>query len=257
VILPQSITRSTLNSGGVRSSSPAFIINGSVSQNFISLSTSPSRELGSGFWYAMNAPVIITSNPDNPDDIDSDGVTQAIEDAAPNSGDGNNDGIADSKQAEVTSILIEKAYVTLEILSSCPELQNVSEAAIESNSEYIFPFGAVEFDIPCAAAEIKLYFHNTEDLTGFNYRKQRSNGTWFNFKDAVFNTEIIDGKSVGTVILQLQDGFVEDNDGEFNGRITDPGSPALLASSSTIPIWDWWHLAFVGLGLVFYFWRKR
>ena len=72
----------------------------------------------------FDATVRITSNdPDTPVlDIpvvasaggDGDGVTATTEDAAPNNGDGNSDGIADSTQAHVTSLPnINGEYVTI------------------------------------------------------------------------------------------------------------------------------------------------
>jgi hypothetical protein len=67
----------------------------------------------------------ITSNdPDTPvtaitvtatSSLDSDGVADSIEAAAPNNGDGNGDGIPDTQQANVTSLPdINGGYVTLE-----------------------------------------------------------------------------------------------------------------------------------------------
>lgn len=187
--------------------------------------------------------------------MDADGIDNNIEDAAPNNDDGNGDATPDSEQKTVTSLSLQATnqYVTLEIISTCPELEAVDEANVETGEDYIFPFGAVEFTVPCSSAEVKLYFHGAGDLTGYNYRKLRANNTWFNYQNATFGSEIIDGETVATVTLNLTDGGPEDYDGEVNGSIHDPGGPALLAPDSTIPIWDWWHMIILGIVLGGYF----
>ncbi|MDC1068273.1 hypothetical protein OAQ99_03835 [Candidatus Kapabacteria bacterium] len=250
----QDINRSTLNSGGVRAAGGDYILNGSVTQQFVGQSSSGSNSLGSGFWYGLFSPQ--TNTIIDPDDIDADGVDNELEALAPNSGDGNADGIQDSEQITVSSIPINSQYVTLEIISSCPEMNEVDQAIIEQTEDYIFPLGAVEFKVPCSSAEVKLFFHGIEDLTGYNYRKKQADGNWFNYSNAVFGQEIIDGETVSTVTLTLTDGGPEDYDGIVNGIIHDPGGPAVLSPNSSIPIWDWWHL-FVACGVLgVYFWRK-
>jgi hypothetical protein len=190
-------------------------------------------------------------------DGDADGIATVIDDEAPNSGDGNGDGIPDSQQIKVASLPIQNQYVTMELLSDpCSQLQDVIESDTDSDGNFIFPFGAIEFRIPCSSGEVKFYFHGTNDLSGFNYRKLKSDNTWFSFENVMFGQEVINGNTVATAILLLRDGGAEDYDGEVNGVIYDPGGPALLASSSTIPIWDWWHLIVVFTLLTFIIYRK-
>src|SRR4029077_3297236 len=58
---------------------------------------------------------VADSQPVTPTGSDGDGVSAAIEDAAPNAGDGNGDGIPDSIQPDVTSLpnAVEGAYVPM------------------------------------------------------------------------------------------------------------------------------------------------
>ena len=57
--------------------------------------------------------ILVFDDPADPDD--EDGVDAAVEDAAPNGGDGNADGVADSSQANVASLpaATGAGYVTL------------------------------------------------------------------------------------------------------------------------------------------------
>jgi hypothetical protein len=190
---------------------------------------------------------------------DNDGVSDETENNAPNNGDGNGDGILDSEQASVASIFLESTgeFATIELISSCTELQNVSESNSEIGGNYQFPFGVLEFTIPCSTAEVKVYFHGVSDLTAYNYRKLRANGDWFNFTKVTYSQEVIDGQTVATATLQLTDGGPEDFDGVVNGFIHDPGGPALALPDASIPIWRWWHLALLGGVIGIWLWRKN
>ena len=67
---------------------------------------------------------------------ENDGVPDAVEDAAPNNGDGNHDGILDSQQAQVASLPspVSDDYVTIAVLfsdSDCP-IENAKLSAPDS-----------------------------------------------------------------------------------------------------------------------------
>ncbi len=179
---------------------------------------------------------------------DRDGRSVAEEDAAPNSGDGNNDGIPDSKQRDVVSFVSNSAgaYISIESIDGF-ELSEISEANPEERSIYAFPLGVVKFSVDASVAQIKIYYHSTSDLSGYVYRKKDKNENWFNFQDAVFSSEIIDGNQVATVTLTLHDGDIEDYGPPRDGIIIDPGGPVFIASATNIPIWDspWAILAFL------------
>lgn len=59
-----------------------------------------------------------------PDD-DADGLRNVVEDNAPNNGDGNGDGVPDSQQANVTSLLAATGQGSITIETTCPENQDL------------------------------------------------------------------------------------------------------------------------------------
>ena len=100
---------------------------------------------------------------------DKDGIADNIENAAPNNGDMNQDGIADSQQENVASFPdINGQYLALEVSSN---LQLVSVAAIENPAPAAspvdpvasinFPYGFLQFTIeglqPGASAAVTIY----------------------------------------------------------------------------------------------------
>lgn len=173
------------------------------------------------------------------DDLDGDGIIDSLENSAPNSGDGNFDGIQDLQQANVASFeSIAGSYITIE-LSSCADLLFVSNNARTSNGEFEFPFRVVSFSAPCSEANVKIYYHNVSDLSLFTYRKEIFGERWINYEESEFSVETINGEQVAIVTFSLTDGGVGDSDGEINGMIVDPGGPAIPITAN-IPIWDWW-----------------
>ncbi len=238
-LFSQSINRSTLNSGGVKSSNSSYILNGSVSQQFVGESSSAGYVLGSGFWYGIEHTIVQEETP-NPDDTDADGILNAIEDAAPNNGDGNNDGIQDSEQVNITSIesVNVGSYITVE-LTSCDSLLNVENYIRTESGKYEFPFGVISFSAPCSEAIVKVFYHNVDDLSIYTYRKELADGRWIDYEESEFSIETIDGQQVAVATLTLTDGGIGDSDGIVNGTIVDPGGPAIPITAN-IPIWDWW-----------------
>lgn len=214
---------------------------------------------GRGLWQAK----LVTEESNNSDsnnneEEDQDGVSAIIESAAPNSGDGNGDGISDALQSTVASLLneVDSTYITLESLDGF-DLANVQIADEEENSLLFFPFGAVKFDIPESNVEIKLYYHGISSLDGFIYRKLANNNEWFTFQGATFGQEEIDGNTVATVVLRLRDGGLEDYDGLVNGVIVDPGGPA-IPIASIIPVWDEkWYLLSILLIISIVIWKQK
>jgi len=176
------------------------------------------------FGYAYSDIVEISS-------LDADGVSDEIEANAPNSGDGNGDGIADARQPFVTSIEFDDNYLTLHSLQEF-DILDVQFEPIEERSAYTFPYGATRFQINNASATVKIYYHGVSNLDGFVYRKLNKLGTWYNFENAVFGSELVNGVRVATVTLSLVDGGPEDIGEDGDGIIIDPGGPAFLLSSS-------------------------
>lgn len=195
------------------------------------------------------------SNEDR-EDFDCDGISNRIERRSPFDGDANGDGILDFEQRNVSSLLVDEHYVTLELTNEeCNELYEVGEVDTDVQKLFSFPYGAVEFKVNCSFAVVKLYFHGIDDLSGFEYGKLSARNSWFEFEKAIIGTEELNGSTVATVTLTLTDGGPEDYDGQLNGSIHDPGGPAILNVDANIPIWDWWWVLLL-IGGGWYAWRK-
>jgi hypothetical protein len=169
--------------------------------------------------------------------LDDDGVSTAIEDAAPNGGDGNGDGIPDSQQAHVASLPDgeDAGYVTAELTGGCAELLNVAaiseDEATIPDPAYDYSNGLVEFELPCEVATVELLFHGGS-FPNATYRKYGPTtpgdpltDAWYDFPDATFSTRDIGGNTVAVVELTLRDGYLGDDTG-FDSMIVDVGGPA-------------------------------
>lgn len=112
-------------------------------------------------------------------DTDLDGVLDALEAGAPNSGDGNGDGTADKNQNNVSSLLgSDGKYVTV----MSPEgtqlsaVSNTPESAQDAqDKKYQYQFGLTTFTVsgvaPGATITMNLYFDSKDDVKKFVARK--------------------------------------------------------------------------------------
>jgi hypothetical protein len=168
--------------------------------------------------------------------VDTDGVTDAIENGALNNGDGNADGIPDRRQANVVSLRenTSSAYLTL-VTPAGTQLGAVRIAENPSPGDVppgaTFPLGFLSFMIQGVApgatttlsiltpsgVEVNTYlkYGRTPDLA-FNH--------WYRF--AFDNTT---GVEIGTngVLLHFVDGQRGADDISVNGTIVDIGALAL------------------------------
>ncbi len=154
--------------------------------------------------------------------------------------DGNQDGIDDTLQVHVETILNSNTntYVTIESTSH-DSLYNIGTISASENL-YNYPLGLMSFKINASSAIVKLYFHGFTNLNNYTYRKLLPNGQYSNFSNAVFSTETLLEKETAVVTLTLTDGGPGDFDGIVNGVIDDPGGPAILATDANIPtLSDW------------------
>lgn len=180
--------------------------------------------------------VVEVLNDDGTRDVDTDGVSDAIENGAPNNGDGNNDGIPDRRQANVVSLrdTASGQYLTLVTLAGT-QLVDIRIAENPSPGDVppgaTFPLGFLSFMMqgvaPGAATtltilapsgvEVNTYlkYGRTPDIP-FNH--------WYRF---VFdNTTGVEVKS-DSVVLHFVDGQRGDDDISANGMIVDIGALAL------------------------------
>jgi hypothetical protein len=187
-------------------------------------------------------------------DIDGDGIPNQVELDAPNGGDANGDGTSDIFQLNVASILDSNSnrYLTVESTSDLVQDLNVFT---ETDDNYIYPYGLNEFKLNASFDSVKIIYHDITNLDGLVYRKQKADNEYVTY-DAEFSQIEIDGKTVAQVTLFLIDGGLGDFDGEVNGVIFDPGGPAFLNPDSSVPFWDWWHLALLGVIISIHLYRK-
>lgn len=172
----------------------------------------------------------------NPDD-DGDGVPGVVEEGASGGGDGNDDGIPDRTQPNVTSLptATNQGYMTL-VLSNCTQLQNVTALTeAPDDPDYDYPYGLVSFVIPCENGTVEIIYHDpAADLTGHTYRKYGpttpgDDGTtaWYDF--STYAT--IAGNRV---TLSFQDDRLGDDTGD-DGKIVDQGGPGTPGAAATVP----------------------
>ncbi len=125
---------------------------------------------------------------------DSDGVSDTVEAAAPNSGDGNNDGVQDNQQANVTSLPSSAPgaeYLTLAspsttTLDSVQSIANPSPSTVPPGVD--FPIGHLNFEVSGVtvggATTVTLYVPSDSNVnTYYKYGPTPDNATphWYQF----------------------------------------------------------------------------
>jgi len=153
------------------------------------------------------------------------------EDGAPNNGDANNDGIADSSQDSVTSILdsVTNAYAVLETTGTTGH--TVVEVKSESSNsqtdpDYSYPAGLLHFTATLSEAgstiTVTQYFYGVDQAT-YVLRKYNSiTNVYSTVSGATLSTVTVGGKTAIKAVYQVTDGSSLDEDGLVNGSITDP-----------------------------------
>ena len=159
---------------------------------------------------------------------DSDGVVDAVENAAPNGGDVNQDGIPDSEQANVVSFInpLTNKYVTIVASSGC----NIVSSGIDSEDSkptkdagFDYPSGLLHFRISyTGTATIEQYFFGIDPtklvLRKYNARLQ----SYASVDGAAITKTTVNGTSATKVTYSVSDGGSLDEDGLVNGVIDDP-----------------------------------
>lgn len=174
-------------------------------------------------------------------DTDNDGISDTAEAAGPNNGDANGDGIQDSQQPNVTTMINPVvgggAYQTIQS-SGCGTLSSASvkpSSTYGTDGAYNYPLGMTDFTASCTgvgdSTTIKLFFDKTYDTSKWTARKV-INGIFKTVPGAVFGTASVGGKNVTTLTYTVTDGGELDADGTANGTIIDPAGPAVLTGAS-------------------------
>lgn len=161
-------------------------------------------------------------------DEDEDGISDEIENGAPNDGDGNEDGIPDSQQNNVASFVspITSQYVTLAVSDDCSlssvSLSASSEKAVQDIA-FKYPVGLVNFTATCEGDEaaVEIRFFNLEDA-GFVTRKYNPNTqVYFTIEGATLAQEEL----AGLKFVKLNYAIADNGPLDFNsdeGIISDP-----------------------------------
>jgi hypothetical protein len=177
-----------------------------------------------------------------PPDNDSDNVSDATEDQAPNGGDGNNDGIPDSQQPDVTSLptAAEGAFATLEVID--PPGAVLSNVQVMASPRYgafglgsprppgvSFQHGFLDYSVGTlplgGAATVRLTVHDSDPVDSFwkfGVTPENPVPEYFEFLDDGMTGATISGNQI---TLRFVDGQRGDNSG-IDGMIVDPGGPA-------------------------------
>jgi hypothetical protein len=170
---------------------------------------------------------------------DNDSIATAIEDGAPHNGDGNGDGITDSKQSNIASFINPETnyYITVAVDDDCSltttAVQNMA-AIGSSDHDYSYPLGLANFTADCGTAGYTTtvtQYYFSPPAGDFAARKV-INETYQTIHDSTVSRQTIGGQPVLTVSYQVTDGGPLDDDGEADGVISDPAGPALLAAQT-------------------------
>jgi hypothetical protein len=172
-------------------------------------------------------------------DADTDGVGDLEENAAPNGGDGNRDGVPDRLQSNVASLRspVNGQFVTFASPTGT-QLHNVvavDNAALPAGPAGVaFPFGSFEFRLtgltagqatllrvwPAAGVNVNAYYR---------YGPTPDNGTphWYSF---LFNQTTGAVMAAGSIDVHLVDGGRGDDDLTANGVVVDALALAVVAN---------------------------
>jgi hypothetical protein len=221
----------------------SILISSSFSSSVVT-SSSQNSVVSSGILSSSSTNAISSSSLVS-DGEDGDGVPKAIENQAPNSGDGNNDGILDSTQSDVASTLDSdsEVIVTVEIQSNsveinpCKTLQNVTLTKEIINQKldegFDYPAGFVNFESNCPTSmRVKIYWYGLDLTKNYVNRKFRTNGQTYDFVENVLTKiENINGQDVMSYTYTVVDNGPLDED-PIVGKIKDPIGPAIPLNNS-------------------------
>ena len=173
-----------------------------------------------------------------PSSDDNDGISSQVEDAAPNSGDANNDGTPDSEQDNVASFENPGSdeYAVLEVSDECSvTLVSIDEESTSHpDSNYSYPTGLMDFTLDCGTpgttATVTQYYYGASG----NFVVRKYNPTTKTYKTidtASISDRTIGGQSAKVATYQVKDGGALDLDNTEDGNIHDPAGLAQTADS--------------------------
>jgi Bacterial Ig domain len=172
---------------------------------------------------------------------DTDGVAASIEQAGPNNGDANGDGIKDHLQSNVVFIpdAVTGQYVVLaaDPSSPCQTFNNVSANSESQNattdSSFEYPVGFVNFESPCGTFfKLKIYWYGLDVNKSYVNRKFNMNGQVYVATSGITQSiETVNGVKVLAYTYIISDNGILDDDAT-TGRIKDPIGPTNISNSN-------------------------
>jgi len=168
---------------------------------------------------------------------DGDGISGAVEDGAPNDGDGNDDGIPDRLQPAVASFPNAKdgRYISI-VAEDGVRLFSVEVDDVAPPTGVVLPYGQVKFSLGNLPADgratVQLLLPDSPVTAFYKFGPTPTNSipSWYEFDFAGGVGALVNG---ATITLHLADGARGDADLSVNGTIEDPGAPGIAASPST------------------------
>lgn len=169
---------------------------------------------------------------DAPADDDVDGISDTMENGAPNNGDGNSDGVPDRLQANVTSLpnAVDQRYLTL-VSAAGTRLADVSvQPPQELPNGVELPLGSISFTVldvaPGGTTDVQVLFPAAVRPSAYyRFGPTPDNHTphWYPFgREDDIGARI----DLGRVTLTFVDGGFGDDDLTADGRIVDGGGLA-------------------------------
>jgi len=190
-------------------------------------------------------PTFGTSDPAPSGNFDADPIPTEVEEAAPNGGDANNDGIADAAQPNVASFVnpVTGKYVTLVAPNTCiiTAVSVASEASKNiQDATFNYDNGLMSYVLNCgtpgiAVAVQEIFFETGKSASSFIARYFT---TWNNKYQTIDGASVTDvtigGKSAVKLAFTIVDGGPLDNDQLANGIIVDPSGIGTVTSAGGI-----------------------
>lgn len=177
-------------------------------------------------WFTDSSQWIVPAEslPNVTQDIDFDGISTYSESIGPNSGDVNNDGTPDFKQANIATFYPPSdIYQSVEV--STGTLINVADETYAGEELFEFPLGLMSFVVRVSegtSVDVTLRYFTDMAAEDFVPFKHGVNNELVEMLDAVVTETTIDGDPVIQVTYTIVDGGAYDQDETVNGRIIDP-----------------------------------
>lgn len=181
-------------------------------------------------------------------DFDSDGATDAVEDAGPNNGDANADGIPDRLQPTVTTYKVDgsSTYASF-VTTGCTENGTVASIDVSSlpkqDRNFDYPFGMTDFSLNCSRGDtvnVTKYIFTNAQPSGYVARKYNpKTQAYTDVPGSTITTVAIGGVNALKLDYSITDGGALDDDATANGVIVDPVGLATVSSLANTGINVW------------------